>query len=153
MKKYLLPFLFLCFWNCAPAPTFIPKYSKISAIDFSPFTEKGFLFTPNKYNGDYKSIGIINFTYFPEAKLTELKIKRNKRDDEGITKTFWDVESYDSNILLYEIYTSCVSLGADALTEFKIKNVQSKHGEDSTDPVTINGIEMYGFAIKRVTND
>ena len=83
MKKYLFIVLLVGVWSCTPTPTFIPKVSEINAVDFTPFTEKGFLFTPNKYTQDYESIGIINFTYFPEANLIEKKIKRGKdeKDD------------------------------------------------------------------------
>ena len=40
-------------------------------------------------------------------------------------------------------------MGADALTEFSIKSVSSNHALGSSYPVSINGIQVYGFAIKR----
>ncbi len=149
MKKYLFIVLLVWGWSCAPTPTFIPKVSEINAVDFTPFTEKGFLFTPNKYTQDYESIGIINFTYFPEANLIEKKIKRGKDEKDDMIVKFWDIEKFDINLLLYEVYTASIQMGADALTEFSIKSVSSNHALGSSYPVSINGIQVYGFAIKR----
>ena len=149
MKKYLFIILFVGVWSCAPTPTFIPEVSEINAVDFTPFTEKGFLFTPNKYTQDYESIGIINFTYFPEANLIEKKIKRGEDLKDDMIVKFWDIEKFDINLLLYEVYTASIQMGADALTEFSIKSVSSNHALGSSYPVSINGIQVYGFAIKR----
>ena len=62
---------------------------------------------------------------------------------------FWDIEKLDINLLLYEVYTASIQMGADALTEFSIKSVSSNHALGSSYPVTINGVQVYGFAIKR----
>ena len=148
MKKYLFIVLLFGVWSCAPTRSFIPEVSKIYAIDFTPFTEKGFLFTPNEYTKDYESIGIINFTYFPEANLIKKNIKSDVEKDDFIFE-YWDIKNFDINILLYEVYTASIQMGADALTEFSIKSVASNHAMGSSHPVKIDGIEIQGFAIKR----
>ena len=52
-------------------------------------------------------------------------------------------------MLLYEVYTASIEMGADALTEFSIKSVVSNHAIGSSHPINIDGIEIQGFAIKR----
>ena len=149
MKKYLLSILLIGFWGCSPKLTYVPEKSEVSAIDFTPFTEKGFLFTPNKYLGDYESVGIIYFNYHPEAKLVEKVIQKSEDDIDNIKTEFWEVAQYDPNVLLYDVYTACVSMGADALTEFSFKGVQSHYGSGTIKPISIDGISIQGFAIKR----
>ena len=145
----LLLFIGLAFWGCSPVITYVPEKSEVSAIDFTPFTKKDFLFTPNKYLGEYESVGIIYFKYHPEAKLVKKEIERSKDERDNITKTVWEVAEYNPNLLLYDVYTACVSMGADALTEFTFEGIQSDYGFGSAQPISIDGISIKGFAIKR----
>ena len=39
--------------------TYIPAATQFYAIDFSKYTELGFLITPEKFIGEYESIGIV----------------------------------------------------------------------------------------------
>ena len=42
-------------------------------FNFTPYTEKGFLFTPEKYETEYGSIGLITCIIFPEKKKVTIQ--------------------------------------------------------------------------------
>jgi hypothetical protein len=81
VRKYLSLILLITF-SCA-RPKHIPGSLSISGINFAPFSKEGFLFTPNKYLGDYESIGIINLFFVPIASL----IKSTETTRSGDTRT------------------------------------------------------------------
>jgi hypothetical protein len=57
-------------FSCATVKRkYIPKVLSVSAFDLSKYSNQGFLITPNKYNGDYESVGIISAIAMPKAKL------------------------------------------------------------------------------------
>jgi hypothetical protein len=57
----------------------IPSKSLMYGIDFKKYSEKEFLFTPEKYQGEYLTVGIIEYVLYPEANY----LKESKT---GITK-------------------------------------------------------------------
>ncbi len=144
MRKYLSLILLITF-GCAP-PKYIPESLSVSGINFAPFSEEGFLFTPNKYLGDYESIGIINLSFAPEANL----IKSTKKTSGGDrTTSSWVVNDMNPDTLLKKVHELCVDMGADALTEFEVSNFYNNHAVGTTHPITIMGLKFSGFAIRR----
>ena len=136
----------------------IPQKEIIKGIDFRKYTEKGFLITPEKYNGEYESIGIINYLIMPEAnrKIQEVVIPTTKskwedsdyiyRRSEGIFK--WVIKEVDVQIALDGIYKQCIEIGADALVNFSAVSENEEYLYTNP-PLSLKGIRITGFAIKR----
>ena len=53
---------------------------------------------------------------------------------------FWDIEKFNINLLLYEVYTASIQMGVDVNELYKI--VSSNHALGSSYPVTINEVVM-----------
>jgi hypothetical protein len=135
--------------------TKIEGYTIMNKIDFRKYSDKGFLITPEKYSGDYHAIGIIDFIKMPGA----VYVKRTKLDENNkpVTPEFghpaeveknWVPENINMDAVLEELYKQCVALGADAIVNFNVESNSVLHG-GITNPVTIEGVRITGFAIKR----
>ena len=162
MKKLLLIALLIV--GCASPPTVIPEIQLMIDVDFTEYTQKDFLFTPNIYKGDYESIGLITLYYYPEAKRITKEIeylgqdaKKRKYEDQGggkrtrLISTEWVINEINSNALLDSIYSTCFKMGADAFTQLKIIDAPiMSHALNTANPVSINGIKIEGYAIKRL---
>lgn len=48
---------------------------EVTGYDFTEYTEKGFLFTPNTYSGEYKSTGLITVTQWPRVHKTTKQVR------------------------------------------------------------------------------
>ena len=135
--------------------TKIQGYAIMNKIDFRKYSEKGFLITPEKYSGEYHAIGMIDFIKMPGA----VYVKRTKLDENNkpVTPEFghpaemennWVPETINMEAVLDELYKQCVALGADAIINFNVEPNSVLHG-GITNPVTIEGVRITGFAIKR----
>jgi PBP1b-binding outer membrane lipoprotein LpoB len=64
MKKiYLTLVIFvIAFSGCSRKFEYIPKQEMISSLDFTKYSEKGFLVTPSDYGSNYEALGIFTFT-------------------------------------------------------------------------------------------
>jgi hypothetical protein len=159
MKNSILFFCFLVLSSSAISQvknTIYPA-EKVYAFNFTPFIQKGFLMTPEKYSGIYEPVGIINYESIPgaEFKLVERLVTDRAYgiNDQPVTKKVYDwvIDSIPIQSILTKFYNECVKLGADALVNFEYEFFSNSfgvvHGFDS--PFTIYGIRMSGFAIKR----
>ena len=72
MKNLFILIVGVILISCTNPPKVVPEYLNISNVDFSDYAAIGFLFTPDKYGGDYQSIGLISLTYRPLAKYLPL---------------------------------------------------------------------------------
>ena len=146
MKKILI--IILLFMGCVPNVKHIPEIYMTIKVDFTKYSKKGFLFTPNKYQGKYHSMGIITLLYYPEANMvTSTSITKGGSKS---TVHKWEIEEFDSYSFLDSIYSISVSMGADAFTELVMTDAEAiRYGEMTTNPVSVKGIKIYGFAIKR----
>ena len=72
MKLILIAIAVLIFNGCATLK-FIPAEEYFMGIDFRPYTEQGFLFTPEKYLGEYESIGLIDLISVHEANYVPIE--------------------------------------------------------------------------------
>lgn len=131
----------------------IDAYESVYEIDFSPFTQKDFLITPEKYLGEYESIGLIDYTIMPEANYVTVGIKKNVNYSGGVGSSVvedkkWVSNKVDARQALDSIYIVCLEMGADALVNFKI-STQEDNYQLIKNPIKINGITITGFAIKR----
>ena len=145
--KYLIPLVALL-TGCAAPPSIIPERITASGIDFSAYASEGFLFTPNKYGGDYESIGLVQISYTPKAVFVKTEVRGI--NGQAFTRSSWMAEPIDTDKALQKLYELCLEMGADALTEMQIKNITERHAQRTIHPLTLSGIEISGFAIKRV---
>lgn len=134
----------------------VPSYSLLNKIDFRKYSDAGFLFTPEMYPGEYKSVGIIDFIKMPNALFTvekELpdKDKYTPKNPSLKTTTQWYTEKVDLQEAVEELYQQCSSLGADALVNFKVDFNTDKY-INVGNPIDIIGYRITGFAIKRINN-
>jgi len=118
--------------------------------DFKKYSDKDFLFTPNIYQGEYESIGLITLIYLPKAQLLELYSGEFTNEGKPIKKKTWKVEEYNSDDFLDKIYNLCVEMGSDAFTQMEILTHSESYAQNTFYPVTINGVKIVGFAIKRL---
>ena len=83
--KYIYIILAALIISCSVI-THIPEKSTFYGLDFTRFTSRGFLITPEKYLNAYESIGIVTYTYMPGANyMTTGKIEY----ESGGSRTKW----------------------------------------------------------------
>lgn len=125
---------------------------KTFAIDFREYANKGFLFMPDEYYGEYEVKGIINAELHPEIVYRVGEIPKTETYD---VKYFWhkDVRYTkvtsipDLNELIEYIYNLSIEWGGDAFTHFK-----TSIGVGETDDNPNTGYSYYtisGIVIKR----
>ena len=143
MRKLLYLSLIFAFvtYSCKTLETTIPKKEILSGINFTKYTKSGFLITPEKYNKEYESIGLIDFLYMPKAEL-----KYNENDNYGILYS-WEIDPINIQDALDKIYTQCLDMGANALVNFNA-TVEVDQYPLVKNPVAIKGYRITGFAIK-----
>lgn len=156
MKKSLFLLLAFSLYSCVSLNELKVIYPAeiLYGIDFTPFTQKGFLITPEKYSGNYESIGIINFTAKPGAQYKMSGRKPNPyyksgTDDQRYIDVYeWAVDSIAFTEVLDKVYNICIGMGADALVNFQNEITLDPY-TGIKNPVTITGYRITGFAIKR----
>lgn len=118
-----------------------PNYDRsvqMWVVDFTGYTEDGFLFTPHEYAGDYDAIGLISVRITPEIKTKET----GETDEYGpVEKTF--SENLDPQDALTALHDKAVALGADGIMDLTIASFEF------LPVVGSRGIKASGFAIKR----
>ena len=72
MKYFNIVIASIIFICTATPPALMPERLTVTGIDFSRYTDKGFLFTIDKYLYGYERIGIVEVDYAPQA-YTERK--------------------------------------------------------------------------------
>ena len=80
------------------AITHFPRNEQFLGFDFTAYSDKGFLFTPETYLGEYESIGIVTYSITPEANL--LSPSESKTAISGYNSAYkqtWEVEEIDVN--------------------------------------------------------
>lgn len=111
-------------------------------FDFTKYTEKGFLFTPDQYTGNYESIGILKTIIFPAVKHTKTQVQSPGADP--YLKAEWKIDKVDAEEAIEEMYKKAVEMGADAVVRFELRGTFYLNGL-----MYVPGYEVYGFAIKR----
>jgi hypothetical protein len=93
------------------------------------------MFTPEMYRGDYESVGVINVTMQAEGRLVaNPKTGANE----------WQFSELRIADVVKESHRRAVEMGANAVVNFSVKAAPRLVGT-----VTVPGIEVNGFAIKR----
>ena len=128
----------------------IPRKEQLTGIDFSKYTKDGFLITPEKYSGNYESIGLITFVFMPGATPKTNIIENNyswKESDNLITGYSWDIEKVNLQDAIDAMYKRCTEMGANALVNFNATEEITEYVFPKA-PVKIKGYKITGFAIK-----
>ncbi len=131
-------------FNCCALkpPARMPEKLVVTGIDFSQFSDKGFLFTIDKYLGEYESIGIVEIDFVPEAYLSEIVGSRRNSYNFEVNQKKVDLE-----VALDRLYDICVEMGANALTQIEFDDYELLYPRTL---ININGIKIRGFAINRL---
>jgi hypothetical protein len=119
---------------------------EVNGFDFTEYSKQGFLFTPESYNGEYESIGLIEVAFYPPVTKDTLRINEEKWDS-WLRSEFsrWYVGVISSNELLDSLYNYTNRMGADAVINLRISETEPK----TNGVVLYSGIKASGFAIKR----
>jgi hypothetical protein len=151
--KPILILLVLTLSSCAT--TFTPSASvfEVTGWDFREYANKGFLFTPHQYLGEYESMGIITINLIPGTLAIgqsaasyngySRKTLQGSPVGGGTTINYWE-EDIDVEKCIDAIYQTAVDMGADAVMDFHVKDFQTFKGG-----VELTGFRGEGFAIKR----
>ncbi len=134
------------------------SYTLEYIVDFSEYTQKGFLFTPEKYNGEYESIGLIALEAHPEILIDLDKLTMIEKDGNIIYKTnntdgyrkvkigttAYYIKDLELQEVIKQFYDKAKIMGADATMNFEYKFILAKYSASH-----YNAIRISGFAIKR----
>lgn len=151
MKKLLIVFYAVILSSCASS-SIEPWDTELrsSGYDFRPYTEQGFLFTPEVYNEPYDAVGLVEITYIPRVFEAQHEGRPNQIKDHriiSVSTNYYYVELPDTEKLIAEMYDLANGLGADALSNFNISAETVYNGN-----VAIETVKVSGFAIKRLSN-
>ena len=137
--------------SCAtPRPLPTEEHYYTTGYNFTEYTEMGFMFTPEGYSGEYKSVGIIEikhiprFAHIPSGGDTQrMEGSRVYRDPLG--SGYWRVTEVDTNRMIRDAYEAASRMGADAVINFRMV-------PDTFQNVTLEvpTATLRGFAIKRI---
>lgn len=143
----------LWFSGCANGVDRVSKTMSVSAFDLSRYSEKGFLFTPYKYDGAYQSIAIVSAALSPGAKITtsSITVLSNAYNTPSDNRR-WEVEHVDPHEALDSLYFMALKMGADAIVDFRMEEegrlINSDPGSGYL-PLSLPSYKISGFAIKR----
>lgn len=124
-------------------PSHIPEYSEFRILDFTPYTEQGFLFTPDKYNGEYESIGIVRYEFVPSQNLVTKEGKYNSVTgySDPSSKEYVPDE-YNIQDGLEQVFLVASDMGANAVINLSVESIEVLGNA--------NGYRINGFAINRI---
>jgi|WetSurMetagenome_2_1015567.scaffolds.fasta_scaffold00070_3 hypothetical protein len=151
MKKLFLLLSALILASCTPKIVLqtIEPSETLYSIDFTPFSKKGFLITPEKYNGQYESLGLVKYEAFPGGDYMKVGNKSGRLTSQSDRISEWQKDPYSLQNVLPRVYDICVKLGADALVNFDYELIK-RDVADIPNHSTLTGVRITGFAIKRL---
>ena len=148
MKSWAV-FLLLAFIisSCSQKFTHIDKVKEIYGINFSEYTERGFLFTPYSYDSDYEAIGLIEVKLRAGYEYRDKDITY-KASGKVLKKGWFLKDSINVDEALRFSCVKSVQMRADAVCDLKV-SVGSESFFDGILTITVPTLEIRGFAIKR----
>ena len=131
----------------------VPRSTQTLVYDFRPYTEQGFLITPEEYQGDYRSVGIIAMEIVPAASK-EYAYEKEWKEYEEVEGTYrqgdWAIEEMSTQDVIDQVYEQAQGMGADAIMNFEVMtDTEALPGESLVRPVFV----VRGFAIDRATTN
>lgn len=112
--------------------------------DFRKYTDEGFLFTTEKYLGDYESIGLLSIEIIPELKKKDGYFAPGQTYSGG-SSSFWNYIPIKTEEVLDSLYNKAKSMGADAVVNLDVEYFDVIVSGNISVPET----RASGFAIKR----
>jgi len=146
MKNLLIAFAAFLLLSCVLPPTKIPRVSIFTGIDFRKYTESGFLFTPEKYSGEYESIGIVNYKLMPAAEFVSSYGDQDPTYN-GPNSKRWVTEEIYLGQVIDSLYVMAKEMGADAIMNFEV--IYEEESRADVYGLKLEGWTARGFAIKR----
>lgn len=150
MKKatFILSLVAIAFLinSCAAGPKTVARDEviNVTGYDFSEYTSKGFLITPEQYLGDYQSIGLITVTQWPAVRKQIRRVPDSESPNGYRTVEEFYPEDINVDKAIEETYKVAKEMGADAITRFDVTVTSRMNGT-----LSVQGVEISGFAIKR----
>lgn len=148
MKKLIICFAFILVGCVPPGLVEWNGDTYNFGYDFTSYTEKGFLFTPEKYNEPYDAIGLVEILIYPTIREAYTGTQNNLDSDNSrivqIAGTYYRIEIPQSSVLIEQMYQRATEMGANALTNFRIDDITL-----SNNNYEIPSLKISGFAIKR----
>lgn len=133
--------------GCAQQLTSIPQESHYYGVDFTKYTERGFLITPEKFLDEYESVGTVRYILIPSANY--VTINRSVHSDGSVAeRKQWVSRRVTLAQGLDSLYTMARSMGANAIINFEAKEATRSY-PSLVNPITLSGYELSGFAIRR----
>src|SRR5207302_12798 len=83
---------------CAPSLRQLAPATIVTGIDLTPYTQRGFLFTPEVYAGPYEAIGLITVTRYAGGHLNEKTVQ-------------WDFDPIPVRDVLDSVYARALAMG------------------------------------------
>lgn len=120
----------------------------VTGLDFRPYAERGFLFSPERYDGNFESRGVIKVQVIPQVKKLDFVYERVDQTawvQLGPPSSVWVAERLDSKSVVEEVYKAATNMGADAVVRFEVSTREIRNGE-----ILVPIYEATGFAIKRI---
>lgn len=121
----VLPLFFI---GCKTLPDLQETFTA-SGYDFNKYVEKGFLITPELYNGDYVVVGLLECSVIPEVLLENsenkamMELSKQKKLEyyaKFIGGKKYHVKKIDTDSLISYMHVTALSLNADAIMKFNI---------------------------------
>lgn len=138
--------LLIIFGGCASLePSVWEREVEVYGFDFAPYTQQEFLFTPNTYQGDYESIGLVRVVLRPHV----VRNIHTKKDGVNYRRTatgvgVWWTEVLNPDDVLRAAFESATNMGANALTQFEFDRVIEMNAQ-----LEVEVMQITGFAIRR----
>lgn len=147
MRKVMLPaFIFIISVYFAACSGIELSKSMVSyTYDFTKYSAAGFLFSPEKYSGNYEPVGIVQINLYPQIKREVFRKYEDSNNSPASDYIPWTVIDISTREVIDSLYDACKNLGADALVNLKIENTE----QVSNETICYCGIKASGLAIKR----
>jgi hypothetical protein len=126
--------------------TYLPMSATTTGIDFREYSDKGFLFTPEGFSGEYETRGFLTTTIWPQASRPEFTYTQKRVGP-------WTEQQVRIDDAVKKMYEDAVAMGADAVIRFLASPITEEVtvGQIGSVPEVFrrNGITVSGYAIRR----
>lgn len=152
LKKFIFLLIVIPFIaGCSTGNIYKLKESKsVYELDFLKYSKKGFLYTPFEYRGDYEAISVIYLEFYPGY---ERIVTSTQSHGGGSTFANRDLTWIKTDVSIVEMLDSAYTLakrkGANAIVDLKINEEEKEYDLGREGILTVRGISIRGFAIKR----
>jgi hypothetical protein len=140
--------------SCSGPPGPLEKEVRTQTLDFSPYSEQGFLITPSEYGGEFEAVGFMEVELEPSARTIKTDEQGNPQD---LRPGELHVETRKHSDIAYEppslreavdsMHMRARRMGADAIINFSRETYPVSYWVSELPAVRVSG-----FAINRSKN-